>query len=657
MPERYKKLYDLSHRLYAAESPVLIESGALLLEQPSNALLCQLCFRSVSAQPIQSIRAVVQPLDEEGLPLGKPVIHRYGDLNLRRDEEYGRETAIVLPGGRAASFQVRLSQVSLADGQIWTDEGLSWQGLPEQKSLEDFCGGEKAAEHFRKRFGSACRAAPMETEYLWFCACGGVNQAEEKKCHCCGCRRSALLGRGFGGDPEEQEENSFHFRESLSALSPRKRGLLLGAAGLVVLALLAFALLPRLKADPVTAAAGKAPVAASSPEVDSRQAAYEEAIAILEDGEFDRAEEIFRSLADYADSEEYLSCVLPYHRALALQEKADYAPLEDAPHLYEDAAAAFEALGDYEDSADRALQCRDELEELQLSLLQSDYDDAAALLEQGALAPARESFLALGEYEDSADQAREAVYRRASALYDYARTHDVRGVAAALTLEPGKENLIAIPRNRLLALGAVGVEDLAACFGADPVRFVPKGYEDGDFQPLEAAAAGLLQPLGEYRDSAELTAHLLEMEDESDTFFTLCASGELEAALDWLNGYEKSFDDRELWLGRIQRYLPYCGSWEMNTGDPTLPSQMAGGTEQRYSLRSKVLLLEDQAVLVLLLNEGDETGPELYAELDADRFMLHNGEVSYLAQVNPGGNLNLVKIAEYGGGVEYIPAA
>ena len=650
MPERYQKLYDLPYRLYASGSPVLIEAGALLLELTSNAMLCQLRFRSLSEQPIKSIRAEVQPLAEDGESLGKSVVHRYGDLNLKRDEVFGRETAIVLTSERAASFRVRLSQVCFADGAVWTDEGLVWRELPDQPTLEEFCGGEKQAARFRRHFGESCRTAPAETEDLWFCACGGINLPQEKKCHRCGCRRSAMLGReGLSSAAEREEFGSAPYEEK-APRPTRKRGLLLGAAALVLLGLLALALLPRLKQFPQSGS-----LLAASTHSDSRQAAYEEAQAMLENGDLDRAEQVFRSLSGFEDSDRYLEQDLPYRRALALQEKADFAPLEDAPALYEAAAEAFEQLGNYEDCRKRALYCREELKEQRRTLMESDYAEANLFLENGRCAEAREAFLALGDYEDSAELALEAAYRRGLALYLFAKEHDVRGVTASLTLDPGRENLVAMSRERLLALGEEGMRELEDCFGEDPVRFLPRTTTDDQLPPLEEAAAQLLLPLGDYRDSAEMAAELPEMVDESDTFFVICEAGDLEGARSWLNDYDKPFEDRELWLQRIELYLSCCGSWEMNTGDPTLASQITGGTEEQYHIRTRVRLLKDKAVLCLLPGEGSEKGPEFSAELGDTRFMLYDGDISYLVQINPGGSLNLVKIAQYGGGVEYLP--
>ena len=40
MSLRYKKLFSLEHRLHSSLAPVLIESGALLLDQESGTELC-----------------------------------------------------------------------------------------------------------------------------------------------------------------------------------------------------------------------------------------------------------------------------------------------------------------------------------------------------------------------------------------------------------------------------------------------------------------------------------------------------------------------------------------------------------------------------------------------------------------------------------------
>ena len=625
MSERYKKLYHLRRRLCAPESPVIIESGALLLEQSSNALLCQLCFRNIQERPIKALRAVVQLRDERGRALGKPVDHRYLDLELQREEEYGRDTAIVLPPERAASFTVRLSQVSFADGEVWTDQDVFWEELPEQQSLEDFCGGREAAERYRRRHGESCRFAPLETEELWFCACGAVNRSGDGRCHRCRLRHSALFGRG--GEPRDQEGEETRFTPVKAApRSPkgRRRWLLWAGAGLCALALGAGLLLPRLKAAPpapeeAVEAATPSPAPATEKPVDERQAAYE--------------------------------------AALALQEKADYAPLEDASRLYGQAAEAFEALGSYGDAAARAQDCREKEAAEEISLTEIDYDAAAALLEGGRYSEARAAFLALGDFSDSREQADEALYRRNRALYSYLTEHELRGVTASLSAKPEQESRIALSRAQLLGLGSRGLQELEAVFGGDPLLLITEESAAGTLQPIEQELAEQFETLGDYRDSAALAAELPEMIDRSGEFFALCAAGELERARDWLNAYDKPFEERELWLARIDRYLPYCRSWELFAGDPSLPSQAAGGVEKLYAFRCEVRLTPEGAVLRFVSEEAAGDAPEMGGELDEGRFMTQLGSTGFIAQLNTSGSLTMVKFKDGKtiGGAEYVP--
>ena len=632
MSERYKKLYHLPHRLYTSHAPVLIESGSLLLERRTNAMLCQLCFRNIQDKPVKSLRAVVQMLDAQGNPLGNPVDHRYLDLDLKREEDCGRGVAIVLPSLQAAAFNVRVSQVSFADGEVWTDGNSLWEALPDQFTLEDSFVSMDELNRFLRRFGQDCSFAPVETDELWFCTCGAVNPNTEGRCHRCHRRRNALLGKSTDSlSPEELEEASFHSHAEEPVNHRRRRlGLLIGSAAvLVMLVLTGLYYLPRLKD-----LTQKATI----------QKSQEVTAAVLPDP---AAPSPKLSRNEKQDA---------YQKALTLQVKAGSSVPEEAEALYEDAAESFEALGDYEDCPERAAECRAWLEKRRESLLRADYENASGLLAQGRYAEARELFLALGDYEDSSEQAKEAVYRKALALYQFVDEHDVTGVTASLRADAGEESLVALPREELLRLGSAGLKSMEACFGGDPVRFIPSDPESEELEPLQLALADLLSPLGAYRDSEAMAAQLPEMMDRSEEFFTLCQAGQLEEARAWLEAWDKPFEDRELWAARLQRFLPFCRDWELLTGDPSLPSALLGEAEKIYSLRCSVSLTRDGAVLLLLLHEGDETGPELYADLEDESFLLHRAPFSYLVYISRGDSLCVVRLNEgiADGGVEYV---
>lgn len=608
MSARYKKLFSLEHRLYASHAPVLIESGALLLEQESGTLLCQLCFRSIQDRPVKAIRAVVQMLDAQGLPMGKLVEHRYQELDLQREDICGRDIAIVLPSSEAASFTAKILQVSFADGEVWAEKA-PWEPLPEQYTLEDHFVSAEEVYRYQRRFGEDCVFDPLETEELWFCTCGAVNANTEGRCHRCRRKRSALLGKGPELPPtEDAEEAEYRAQPFLpEKLPPRIRGFAIGAAALVLLGILALVLIPRLhggstKADTAEMPAVAAAAVTEDPADAALQAAYEE--------------------------------------ALALQTKAEADPDDYA--LYLSAAEAFEALGAYEDSSDRAAACREQLVLLNEAVLQEEYAAAQKLLSQRRYSEAREAFLTLGDYEDSAEQADEALYQKALGLFRYVEDNSVRGITASLSADPEEESLVAIPRERLLKLGQEGLRDLEDLFGEDPVVFTA-AEEESEMLPLPDALVSLLEPLGDYKDSKELAAKLPELVDQSDAFFELCEAGELEAARDWLEAWDKPFEDKELWLERVDRCLAVDGTWYFLNGDPSLVASIGGIHEKYYTIVCQVRLSTEGAVLRILLDEQNETGPEFFAELDNDCFRLEDGAIGYLVQLSPGGSLGVNK--------------
>ncbi len=585
MSERYKKRYDLTRRLYASGAPVLIESGALLYDANSNAALCQLVFRSIQDKPVKAIRAVVQCLDGSGEPLDKPVDHRYLDLDLKRDEETGRESAIVLPHPEARSFTVRLSQVSFADGEVWTDEDVDWTPLPQPPELEEFCGSPEQAARFRKRFGDDLRDAPLVTEELWFCVCGTVNRAEESRCHRCRCRRGALLSFCADGQlPEPKAADLEDEEPTHSPLSRRMKRILGIAAGLVLAGGVAAALLL-----PKT----QAPAPTPDPHIEE----YAQAEALLNAGDYERAE------------------------------------------------SAFLLLGDYEDSAARAAECREAMEKQHTAHLREQYDTAAALLETKSYRQARAAFLALGDFEDSADMAREALYRKARALYRFATEHDIKGFCASFSLEPNGEDLFYLPRERALALGSQGISDLQAACGKDAFRFVNR-EESEQLQLLEDALAGIYGSLGDYKDSALQAERLPELADRSDEFFALCEAGDLPAAQKWLNAYSGPFADRDLWQKRLAMYLPFCGDWMLVDGDPTLLPMIRDEEGSCMAVRCEVVLREDGAVLRFLLHPEDSEGPAFAAEADETRFYLEQGDLRYMALITDIGSLSIAKYTE-----------
>ena len=111
--------------------------------------------------------------------------------------------------------------------------------------------------------------------------------------------------------------------------------------------------------------------------------AYKAAESLLEAGQYEEAAAAFEALGDYKDAPDQALEAL-YLRAEALEAQGDH----------EGAIAAFEALGNYKDSGTRAQEIR--------------YTSAERLLEAGQYEEAAAAFEALGGWRDSGARAKEA---------------------------------------------------------------------------------------------------------------------------------------------------------------------------------------------------------------------------------------------------------
>ena len=113
---------------------------------------------------------------------------------------------------------------------------------------------------------------------------------------------------------------------------------------------------------------------------------YQKALKLLDEHKYDDALELFRELDDFHDSETYVDAGVEYHKACYIRDCAETGEAEglawtayaqnayDAPErmccdLYLAAAEIFEALGDYRDSADLAGECREAADLLEIELV------------------------------------------------------------------------------------------------------------------------------------------------------------------------------------------------------------------------------------------------------------------------------------------------
>lgn len=404
MSERYTRLFSLPENLYAEGSPVIIAAGALLKDNQTGKVLAQLKLRSISEKDIQAVKVCLNLFDTAGSPLGEPVMFDYLDLRALRDAEFGQKIPVMVPESKARSYTAAVTEVVFSDKSKWTADGAAWEALPSQRTLEDVFQDTELVRQYKIAVGSSFTYYPMQGKDLWFCGCGAVNRAE-KPCHVCGRTLPELQAIDReqlvrDKDARLAEEARKAAEEKAAADTQRKKtAKILKIVIPAVCAVIAIAVLVKFIVIPTVK--------------------YNDAISLMNAGQYEEAIAAFAALDGYKDStqkiEDCETTILnaQYDGAIALLEEGKY----------EEAIAAFELLSGYRDSKDRIQESKDAIENLRL---QGQYNAAAALAESGKTAEAAIAFGKLGDYQDSRERSAEC--RNAAALWDIVSTGDAHTI-------------------------------------------------------------------------------------------------------------------------------------------------------------------------------------------------------------------------------------
>lgn len=248
-------------------------------------------------------------------------------------------------------------------------------------------------------------------------------------------------------------------------------------------------------------------------------------------------------------------------------------------------------------------------------LQRAAYDEAAALLDTGSYSAARAAFLSMEGYGDSEQMAREAVYRKALALYGFLEQYDERGIYAYLSMDPAETSRFSLSSANALALGSPAITALRLACGGDAVDITMEDTPSEGLKPFGACVRDLFSYLGDYRDSAERLASLDVLTDYTRDFYMLLEAGDIYSAYDWLESFPGEFAGREHWLQLLNLYKPFCDDWVLYAGDPTLVPLTAGHDFSCMRLNSRVLISGDLATLRFRIPYGEsEIILDLYAE-------------------------------------------
>lgn len=635
MAERFKRLFTAEGHQFTAGAPLLIIAAALLQDSYGGSLLAQIKYRSVSQKSISSVTVSVTMLDAAGKSLGEPVQHKYQNLNIERDGEFGRNTAIVLPDGAARAFSVKVTEVVFADGSVWSSAG-EWTPIKDLKTLEEDYGDAELANQYRVRYGSDCKYAPLSIGELWFCNCGAANYPSEAKCHLC--RRSLKAQQSINlaslrtecAERVKLEQEQAELEAAELKAKKKKRGI----TALIMLPIIALIIAAALIV----------------PKQLELNRSYQSAVALMNAHDFEGAKGAFIALGDYRDSAQQAEKNVPYMEAVYIMDSAaeeDASALtaagisrseaEQTPVLlllYNAAIDRFTALDGYKDSAARIEMCKTSIADYIQAQSQALYDSAAALLESGSYLRARDAFLELEDFSNSSEMAQEAVYRKALALYDFIGKYDIRSISAVISTDADSPSLFYISTEAAMKLGSEVIADLNAACGQDAADVCLDKEPPADALPLSDALTKLFKGLGTYKDAAEYPDKIAYAIDYTREFFELCREGRLYAAYDWLTAYEEDFPNREHWMGLLDKYKPYCDSWVLNSGDSTVLPMTVGKTEACNSFDSAILLDGDSVTLRLNGTGVESFTVDLPVGENGTSFIYNDGIYTYYAAIS-----------------------
>lgn len=650
MADRYKRIYDLGGARYAEGAPVLICAGAMLQDKLSRSTLVQLKLKNIGDEEITAVKLRISPFDAAERPV-EPVEYTYQNVKARRDQEFGSKTAIVIPDQGANSFEVCVLEVIFSDKSRWENSGELWTAVKSPRSMEQVFGDAELSTQFAIRYGSDCTHFPEEDRDLWFCACGLINHESESKCHSCRRVRSALMSINFKSLQSEslqRQENEKQSEDEDKAQLDIKKRKFIKLSLIMLPVLICFVL-----------------VLATVPKYVAQKNDYAAAEALLSAGKYDMAQQAFAALGDYADSEEQAKYNVAYQKALyiidcAAREDVDgllllgmkRSELADGETvgvaLYKAADAMFAQLGDYKDSPVQCSIAQSAVQAYYDSVILAEYEAAVALLDSGSYLQARDAFVALGDYSDSAELATEALYQRAVQLYQLCEKYSMQGVFSNISNTVGTDSVFYITETAFADLGSTASGDIRSICRGDGVEINISDPPAEGFTPICKDISRLFTELGSYKDSADYAAKAIEAGDFTKPFYRLCEEGKLYEAYTWLEAYTDEFEARQKWMEVLETYGPYCGVWELKSGDPTL-IPMTLGVQASCGMFTSAVVIKDYVItLYIYINGNTEYAIQLPLAAGGGHFSFnHDGVNTFIAALSQKGTFNYSHYSSY----------
>ena len=397
---------------YAQGSPLLLEASALHRDKTTGDSIIQLKWKNIDSRIVKAVMIDLITYDAFQQQF-KPIQYQYNDIEVRQNDDFGGRTPIIIRNDKIVRFDVVLKAVSFDDNTIWrSDVDRIFEPLPDTKP--QILNGElreQLARDLHAQNNYRADSYAMQTAHdLWQCGCVSWQKIGTPclNCHISADALAAISDHStllhnlteykaeqerqrieaekaleiarkeaeekakaeqIAREKAEAERKQREAEERRQAAIRKKRRHKVFAICCVVLAL---------------AAAGVYYVKFHY--IPQKQ--YDEAVVLMENGQYEDAYNAFVALGDYSDSGDRIQQV----EANRYFDNGDYSQVDSIyatlPEQYQDHAGDLKTL----------------------------YNDAVKLLEAGEYDAAIAAFTQLGSYSDSADMIPECTYQNAVAL-------------------------------------------------------------------------------------------------------------------------------------------------------------------------------------------------------------------------------------------------
>ncbi len=188
MAGRYQELYRLPANLYLEGSPVIIEAGALQKDLTDDKVLAQLKLRNLSLDSIVACKVSVRAFEPNGNEVQGVKDFAYLDIKVANRQEFGTKTPIYLPDKITRKISVAVTEVVFANNSIWSAEENEWAAIPAQRQILESIQDPETLKQYYIEIGEKLPFIPEVKRGLFLCACGNITLESIGRCSRCGRR-------------------------------------------------------------------------------------------------------------------------------------------------------------------------------------------------------------------------------------------------------------------------------------------------------------------------------------------------------------------------------------------------------------------------------------------------------------------------------------